>query len=66
MYVKIIKNGCVICSGDVSGNSKYRYLCIKCNISYKYNDLISKEISEIRTDNPKLNWKYKESIKNKD
>lgn len=60
MYIKVIKQGCVICNGDVSGNSRLRYLCKKCNISYKYTDLNKKEVVEIKTDNNKLNWVSKE------
>ncbi len=56
MYVKIIKQGCPICKGDVKGNFTNRYLCIKCNVSFKYTHLLSKKITGLKTDDPKLEW----------
>ncbi|MCX8147057.1 MAG: adenylyltransferase/cytidyltransferase family protein [Candidatus Woesearchaeota archaeon] len=32
-----IKNGCAICSKDVRGNRKIKYLCSKCNILFDFN-----------------------------
>lgn len=55
MYVKILENGCPICGGDVKGNFKFRYLCINCNILFRYKDLKKPtKIKETITDNPKI------------
>ncbi len=60
MYIKTIKKGCPICKGDVKGNYTHRYLCLKCNVSFKYIHLDSKDVEKVETDNPRLNWKEQE------
>ena len=34
MTIRTIKNGCIICGGDVRGNREMKYLCSRCNILY--------------------------------
>jgi hypothetical protein len=31
----LIKNGCPICVGDVTGNEKYKYFCKKCRMLFE-------------------------------
>lgn len=59
MYVKIIKNSCPICRSDTAGNQKAMYLCKKCNILFKFNHLVNKKVTQIITDNQKLDWSKK-------
>lgn len=54
MYVKIIRNGCPLCKGRVGGNNKIRYICVNCKISFKYSQLASKEIEEVKTDDSRI------------
>ncbi len=56
MYVQVVRKGCPICESDAAGNRKSLYLCLNCNIAFKFKQLNSKKISKIITDNDKLNW----------
>ena len=59
MYVKVIEKGCPICKSKVAGNNTSLYLCVDCNLAFKFKHLNSKKISKIITDNEKLNWTKK-------
>lgn len=55
MRIKVVDNGCPVCSGEVRGNVKLLYFCKKCNLLFRSKELNpDKKIRGLVSDDGKI------------